>query len=474
MQNKLTLQEFATPLAAKHQFLKVGIGGFAGSGKSTTGAHIVAGAYKDMKCTKPVLFLDNENGSRFLIPFFKQQGIEVLAKDSTYLADVIAAMDYLERGEIGFLFMDTLTKVYYQYIRDYRRANGHWDEQNKRWRKFMTLQDWGKVLPAWQEEFSDKYVAIKGNILFTGRGGFEYEKEEDEKDDEGRVTKKGQFVKSGVKMKLAGETPFEPDLNIWMELEQDIVGGNLQQWREAQVLKDRSALIDGKVFKNPSYNDFKPVVDLLMSLHVGAVAGATDTENRAPSEDFDWTRRKQSREIEIEKIKAAFDGFGLSTSVADKQIKTEIYNKAFGTTSQTEFERFDSDKLAFMRTVLVQLLEKLQSVEPAHRVEFVKSWEYEEPGQLSFDKPQAAATEKKNGTAPKADGAQKADLKRSTIRKEELLGKIRKAKKQTDLQKVEQEIQTAVGQGDLYEEHHQQLLEAVLNKSKSFETVLAQ
>jgi len=36
---------------------------------------------------------------------------------------------------------------------------------------------------------------------------------------------KKEFSKSGVKMKLAGETPFEPDLNVWMELQQEIKDG---------------------------------------------------------------------------------------------------------------------------------------------------------------------------------------------------------------------------------------------------------
>ncbi len=47
-------------------------------------------------------------------------------------------------------------------------------------------------------------------------------KEEDEVDDHGKVIHKGQFVKSGIKMKIAGETPYETDLNVWMQLEKDL------------------------------------------------------------------------------------------------------------------------------------------------------------------------------------------------------------------------------------------------------------
>ena len=44
----------------------------------------------------------------------------------------------------------------------------------------FTINDWGKILPAWQEEFSDRFVEVEGNIVFTGRGGYEYDLEEND------------------------------------------------------------------------------------------------------------------------------------------------------------------------------------------------------------------------------------------------------------------------------------------------------
>ena len=41
-------------------------------------------------------------------------------------------------------------------------------------------------------------------------------------DEHGKVIHKGQFVKSGIKMKIAGDTPYETDLNIWMQLEKEL------------------------------------------------------------------------------------------------------------------------------------------------------------------------------------------------------------------------------------------------------------
>ena len=381
-----TLQNFASKLVAKNHFIKASFGGFAGSGKTRTMALFVAGAYKQMKCTKPVLIIDNEKGSRFLIPFFQQQGIEVLVKETTSLPDVLSAMQYLKDGEIDFLMVDTLTKVWYRFVADYKEKNR---------KTFMQLDDWGKILPAWQQEFSDRFVDIAGNFVFSGRGGYSYEKEEDVTDENGK-TKKGSFVKSGVKMKLAGETPFEPDLNIWMELQESVgAKGKLTVWREAQVLKDRSAIIDGKVFKNPTYKEFKPVVDFLLSVGTGTVASETDGTNLAPSEDFGWQKRRQDRDIEVEKIKAVFDKLAIGTSKEDKQIKVVILERLFGSSSATEIEKMDAERLRFGRINLQRLSEQMAKVQPEERLTLVESFDLDADPDLPF------ASEKKNGNGKK-------------------------------------------------------------------------
>lgn len=355
--NGLKLSDFATPLAAKNNFIKASIGGFAGSGKTFTATQFIIGCYKDMKIKKPLLLIDNEKGSRFLIPIFEKAGIKTLVKDTVKLADVLQAMDYLESGEIGFLFIDTLTKVWVDYVRDYRK--------NSR-KPFMTLQDWGKILPAWQEEFSDRFVNAEGNFVFTGRGGFEYEKEEDVKDAEGNVTAKGQFVKSGVKMKLAGETPFEPDLNIWMELSQKMIGKRPVQIRTATIFKDRSNLIDGKVFDNPTYKCFQPVVKFLIDVRKGEVAGVTNDENIAPHENHTYYQNQEAKEIQLELITNAFakHGFSGSQSKEVKALGIMITEKIFETSSMKEIEKTHSPyMLKQRRIVLEKVLSELDEIE---------------------------------------------------------------------------------------------------------------
>jgi len=355
----MKLEQFATDLVSKNHFIKASFGGFQGAGKTRTATEFVIGAYKDLKCTKPVLILDNEKGSRFLIPIFEKAGIKAIVKDTRSLSDVKQAFNFLNNKEIDFLFIDSLTKIYYQFVKDYKAKNR---------KSFMSLMDWGKLLPAWQEEFSDVFVEAEGNIVFTGRGGFEYEKEEDQTDEHGNITEKGSYVKSGVKMKIAGETPYETDLNIWMQLEKELSkDGKPVQTNVAYILKDRSDTINAKSFSMPKYKHFKPVIRFIQGLEVGEIAGESTHDNLTPGSDSDYWERQRMKKVEIEKIQGIFDvnGFGDARSKADKQLKAKIIMKVFGTTSTTEIENMKPEKLSFLRTELEELFAELKEVENA-------------------------------------------------------------------------------------------------------------
>jgi hypothetical protein len=360
----ISLNDFAGPMVASNHFVKASFAGFAGSGKTRTGSEFAIGVYKQLKLKQPILIIDNEKGSRFLIPKFRESGIEVRLKETVQLADVQTAMKFLALGDISVLFIDSLTKIWYKYIKDYLAKTNH---------KFMQLDDWGKILPAWQEEFSNLFVECHGNIIFTGRGGYEYTKEEDEIREDG-TKKKGAMVRSGVKMKMAGETPFEPDLNVWMELEQQTTVKGLKIYRSGQVMKSRLDSLDGKLFKNPTYKDFKPIVDYLLSMPTGSVSGPTSTENIAPAENFDWMKKREQREIEMEKIKAIFDKLGLGTSKEEKAVKVILLEKFFGTSSGTEMEKMNHEKLASGRIELAIFLEKWTSIDPEIKMDYLKSY----------------------------------------------------------------------------------------------------
>jgi hypothetical protein len=357
----MKLEQFATDIVSEGNFIKASFGGFQGSGKTLTSCKFIVGCYKNLKLSqdKPLLMIDNEKGSRFLIPYFKKElpKLRVIVKQTEELADILESFRYLHNGEISFLFIDSLTKVWYQYINQYLDGFGYNGDRRKK--AFMTLNDWGNVIPAWREKFSKSFVDTVGNIVFTGRGGHTYEMEEIE---ENGKTKKA-FVQSGVKMKTEGETPYETDLNVWMEMKQEIVAGQATVWREAFILKDRSNTIDGMTFKNPDFDSFKPVIDMIFGLQTGKISKESDTTNMAPKEEYGYQENKKKKEIALEKIQNELLKLQLGTSVSDKALKVKIIERFFGTSAWTEIEGMKIERLT----------EKLPQIE-----EFVSLWAQQE------------------------------------------------------------------------------------------------
>ena len=78
-------------------YLKAGILGFPGSGKTFTAAHLALGIAKKVGNKKPVVFLDTEAGSDYLIPVFEKAGIELLTNKSRAFLDLLAGVREAEQ-----------------------------------------------------------------------------------------------------------------------------------------------------------------------------------------------------------------------------------------------------------------------------------------------------------------------------------------------------------------------------------------
>src|SRR6185312_7093006 len=111
----------------------------------------------------------------------------------------------------------------------------------------LEFQDWGIIKPAWKAEFSEPFVNGPFNIIMTGRAGYEYDNEIN------ADTGKREIYKAGVKMKVEGETAYEPDMLVYMEQIEEILQDKKEVYNQATILKDRADLIQGKTFKNPTY-----------------------------------------------------------------------------------------------------------------------------------------------------------------------------------------------------------------------------
>jgi hypothetical protein len=206
--------------------------------------------------------------------------------------------------------------------------------RNQKKRTFLQFQDWGIIKPLWKKKFSDKFVTANCHIIFTGRAGYEYEDEVME-DDNGR--KRREIHKSGIKMKAENETAYEPDLLVLMSRHEDILGDEKKVWREAMIIKDRTTLIDGKTFKNPTFSDFEPFVLQMLDGSIKETA-PEDQELNFKDHEHQINSNKKQRDIALDKIKSYFELMQIGTGKAEKSLKVKILIAAFGTPSWQEIE----------------------------------------------------------------------------------------------------------------------------------------
>ena len=333
--------EFFAPLENTKPYLKAAFQGFAGSGKTYTMAQVAVGLHKRIGSTKPIVIFDTEEAAKFLKPFFHKHEIRVLHKRSRSLADLKETMRHCREGVADILMLDSITHVWENFLASYQKSKN---------RTRLQFEDWGFIKPAWKQEFSEPFVRDPYHTLMTGRAGYEYE---DEKDENG----KRQIYKSGIKMKVEGETAYEPDILVLMERHEDLLEAKKVVWREATVLKDRSTIIDGKTIRNPDYEAFAPAIEAILSDPSTAAAGPEGDASKLIQTEEDKRAWLKRRDIALEEIEAilikAFPG---STGPA-KAAKGDALEHCFGTRSWTKVSSLPSELLEQTIGVLQRWLE---------------------------------------------------------------------------------------------------------------------
>lgn len=309
-------------------FLKMAFEGFAGDGKTFTATQVAIGLHKRIGSTKPIAIFDTEKSSKALVGIFRDAKIEAIAiDDQRSLSALSQAITACEEGASDILIIDSITHVWEEFMQAYLNRPDKYGKPMQRTR--LEFQDWGVIKPRWKQEFSNKFVQSKVHIIFTGRAGYEYS---DEKNAE---TGKREIFKSGIKMKAETETAFEPDILVLMEKQLDLLGERKTVTRGAMVIKDRTNAIDGKTFVNPTFEDFAPAIDILLSGTYKANTGAaiSDTFRDAEANIADVRRAKEKI---ISEIDGVFELCGFGASVSDKQMKASILKTVFDGVLSTE------------------------------------------------------------------------------------------------------------------------------------------
>ena len=313
-------------------FLKMGLLGFAGSGKTKTASLTAIGLVQMMRearidyAGKPVFFIDTETGSDWVRPDFDAAGIKLYTAKTRAFSDLLKAVPEAQANG-SLLLIDSISHFWKELTDTYSKRKA--DEYKKSTYR-LQFQDWGFLKGEWSK-FTDLFINSPLHIILCGRAGYEYDYFEDD-------AGKKELEKTGIKMKAEGEMGYEPSLLVLMERHQTIEGGTVAKtWREATVLKDRSTLLDGKVFVNPQFETFLPHVKLL---NLGGKQLGVDTTRNSghliPTDKRDYL--PVQREICVDEIQTLLQLHYPSQSAEDKKNKLKAILKHFDAT-WTEIEK---------------------------------------------------------------------------------------------------------------------------------------
>ena len=310
-------------------YLKMGLLGFPGGGKTKTSALVAIGLHQYIKSDKPVFFYDTETGSSYVEKDFKAAGIKLMRVQSRAFTTLLAAGREAE-AENGIFLVDSITHPWRELIKAFKikrnieRVNfNHWD---------AIKTEWG--------QFNEFFLNSKCHIIMAGRAGFEYDFE---KDEEG----KNELIKTGIKMKTEGELGFEPSLLIEMYSDKDVDthGRILGIKNKAFIIKDRFGEINGQTFDMPTFESFMPHIK---HLNIGGVHEIITQETSQAIFDTDKSvaHRLKERDILCENLWAEMPLRFNNRTDAGKKEGATFLRETFGTLSPLEINSMSNEKIS--------------------------------------------------------------------------------------------------------------------------------
>lgn len=337
-----TKQSLFAPATNNQAFLKAGIMGFAGDGKTYTATLLAIGMVQLMRerglpmGDKPVMFLDTETGADWVQPRFAEANVPLHTAKTRAFTDLLMAVDQAE-ADGSLLLIDSVTHFWRNITEEYAEARGR--------KSGLQFQDWAWLKMQWGR-FTDRFVNSQLHIIMCGRAGYEYDFFEQEGGG------KKELQKTGVKMKAETETGYEPSILLLMEKHREMQGNEM--WHTATVLKDRSTRLHGKTIRDPSFEDFRPHIDFLNlgGTQIGVDSSRTSAELFADDGEPNWKYEKRIKEIALDEILQILEKHHHGTSAVAKTAKADLVEKLAGTRSWERVKSFSADALADLRNKL--------------------------------------------------------------------------------------------------------------------------
>ena len=342
------------PAVNQTAYLKLGILGFEGSGKTYTAVEFAIGMA--LKGNKKVAWFDTEKGSDFHVERFKKAGVKLDVVKSRAFIDLLRTIEEAVEGEYDFLVIDSITHVWRDLVESWLKKKG---------RQHLTMKDWGVLKTEWGQ-YTDMYVNSRLSIAMLGRAGHEYDMSEDEDGNQ-------EIRKAGTKMKVETETGYEPDLLLEMfktpkqTVTEKVVRGKpvkkIKQERgftnKCIVIKDRTDTMNGKEIEMPKFKDFSSVIKFL---NLGGEHHGVDTSRNSQDifDNQDMSRHEymKQKDIALEELKDLLIKHDLGGTAKEAQKKRiDILERVFGTSSQRGIEDL---RLETIRGGMIKIQEELR------------------------------------------------------------------------------------------------------------------
>lgn len=325
------------PATNKQAYAKIGLYGAAGSGKTYTAAKLAIGLAQLQNNGKPVGMFDTEPAASYIIPLFREVGIDFQVYDeSRALRDLMDFMDEAER-DCSVIIVDSITHVWREAQAAYlAKVNDRLVSQRKKKIASLEFHHWGPIKAQWAA-FTDKFLAAKAHVIVCGRAGGIYEYQKNEQ------TGKMELITVGTRMATEKELGYEPSLLIEMVMHRE----NGRIINRALVEKDRTARLNGQEFDYPTFETFKPHFDFLNigGEHHGSMMSRDSKDMYEDTADGNWDCEKRNREIWCEEVQGLLTKYFPSQSANDKQAKSDWLDAIFKTRSWTKVQSLESKEI---------------------------------------------------------------------------------------------------------------------------------
>lgn len=279
---------------AEQAAIKMAIYGPPGSGKTFSTLLFVEGIAKRTK--KRVAFVDTERGTDFYAQPVKEREAhpDAFDFDALYtrsLSDVLKECQALKFEEHAVIVIDSITHLWEAAIASYTGP--------KTKAGTIPMWAWSKIKEPYKR-LMHFLINSPFHVFILGRQGNEFIEDEET----------GETKAAGVKMKAEGETPYEPHVCCRMESVKHLKkkGANKTAAMDAIPTlfaeKDRSGLLQGKVFEWPN---FEKVIAPLMGLLGTKQAEVQSTDDAALNDAEANQKAEQERVASSRRTREQFE-----------------------------------------------------------------------------------------------------------------------------------------------------------------------